>query len=404
MANSPKKSLREQLLEIQEKAGTVQGSKEIAAKLSRSQLRAKLTENMPTKEQPEQGAEESSEELEKIEGKNQSTPKGTTNGPKEEGAQPDTKDSLNSFYDIVEANEGYQKSVECVSVMAGLLKNHYLESHPKKELVAYLGINPENLEQIIVAALTTNPGWQANQEKIMNWLHGKGGQKDTHSFLIENVFGLKIGTPCDENELKVDLEELTTALADFPELQYHLDEQAQEGQTRKDVILELLKQVYEMRPRPNGARQIQMAKMLGLEEAKEEIFFDKETIEEIKSKPVAKKEGDQKTVGPENQPASSPKKPKEVDSEEARKAMNYLQQFCMSLENDAEVGIKINALFPNTNFGFALLAMGEKSDESKILEAIRRSFGIDDTGAVESQMVEIFLALKNQYRLQIKKD
>ncbi|MBI5422355.1 hypothetical protein HZA44_04450 [Candidatus Peregrinibacteria bacterium] len=412
MTDTPKKSLREKVLEMQEKEKSIQGAKEIKVMLSRSNLRAKLSKGS------EAAVEEAQEKGEANESEHSNAETEPTNEEAEavdQMEQPEGKNSLEMLADLLESNERYGEAVDQMTAIAALLKNNYLETHKKQSLMKHLGLSPENLEKIIVLTLTRNAGWDVDSKKIMDWLHGKGGDMLTMTFLLEKVFGFDAEKPCDENGLKMNLGKLSNALADFPEIKHYLNEKTEKSEeSRMDKIINLISEINEIEenePRPNGPAQIRMAEMLKMKGEASLRQFDLNSIQEAEAEVEGQKIDNPKVVQPEIKTlVPKTEKPQMIESSKVVNAIDTIQWFCKSfgeMPNDeaGKMALGLNDAFPDTNIGVNLLSLSKKNEKNEIKNVMRRCFNLKSStdSEVEAKMVELASTLRGYFQLQPKK-
>ncbi len=325
-------------------------------------------------------------------------------------AKQPVPDNLKQFKELCKEQS---LAVSTFRTLIELLKNHVREPNENRNLLKYLGLEEGNLKNLLRVIMITVTQKNVTRNDIRSIT---AGNLTATNILFSKVF--KIKNDDDEATMRLKLKELTEVMEPFDELMDYIEKYG-------NKILKLMHKIghrtHVEKQSCSVNTQIEWAEELRLPEYnpnKPLQEFDKNDIEDIfnqisqqtvqATRPAVNATlGKRDTGTPAPAPVADSSQTAEAVSDdlEVQRAKQYIDRLITifktkpDTEELHQLGLGIDAMFPDETLGIILLALKNTPDIEESEQLIRKAFGLDDKQAISHKIQDVYHMLKDRFDL-----
>ncbi len=368
-------------------------------------LRDRLQSQLKPKE-PQQTPENSRPDAD-IKG-NEPVPAQTTaeRAPQTLSATQPESDNFKRFKEICKEQP---LAVATVRTLIELLKNHVREPNENRNLLKYLGLDEENLKNLLRAIMIAVIGKNVTRNDIRSLTTRK---VTATNILFSKIF--KIRNDDDEATMRQHLKKLADVMEPFDELMDYIEKY---GNKILNLMSKIGHRIYVEKQSCSVYAQIEWAEELRLPEynpGKEPRRFDENDIESILSQMSQQVKITRPAIGDaldetatQNPiPATGVNQVAETTNDtEAQRAKQYTDELIRifkeqpDTEELQQLGLDIDAVFPEDSLGIMLLALKNTPEVDNPEQLMRETFGLENEQEISDKIQEVYRALKDRFDL-----
>ncbi|MBU1017848.1 hypothetical protein KKA33_02345 [Patescibacteria group bacterium] len=313
-------------------------------------------------------------------------------------AKQPVSDNLEQFQEI--CKEKAALALMTIEILIGLFRNHIRETNEKTNLLKHLGLDKENLKEMLRAILSKTAAREISRNEIRGFITS---EQMPVAILFEKIFKFRKDQNYEGAEMRAELKKLSDAMDPFDEFLEFIETYA----TQLAFFLYKMDiAVNDKNEKVSVYTQIEWMEEMRIFELPMKKYDenDIETIfNQISQQTVqATRPAVNAALGKEDAGQITPETTNGLEAQRAKQYISHLITIFKDkpdTDDLQQLGLDIDAAFPDGSLGIVLLALKNMPEIETPDQLMREAFGLDDEQEIGDKIQDTYRALKDRFNL-----